>query len=96
MIMINAPIRQTKRLIEIAKNAKKAKQFQRRDHGGRGKMKAAYQFIDEEILAKGGKLSRDAKFLVAQALQKFAKQQIASCRKRTKPPLDEIIRLAGG
>lgn len=94
--MISAPTRQTKRLTEIVKNAKKAKQFQRRDHGGRGKMEAAYDFIREEITAKGGCLSKDTKFMVAQALQKFAKQQIASCRKRTNSPLNEIIRLAGG
>lgn len=94
--MIPAPNHPTKRLTEIAKNAKKAKQFQRRDHGGRDKMAAAYDFINNEILAKGGRLSQDTKFLVAQALQKFAKQQIAGCRKRTDPPLNEIIRLAGG
>lgn len=94
--MIRVPVRKTKRLIEIVKNAKKAKQFQRRDYGGREKMEASYKFIKQEIIDKGGKMGKNTKFLVAQALQKFAKQQIASCRKRTNTPLDEIIRLAGG
>lgn len=89
-------IRKTKRLSEIIKNAKKAKQFQRRDHGGRDKIIATYQFIDEEIIEKGGRLSKNTKYLVAKALQKFAASQIAGCRKRTNPPLNEIIELAGG
>lgn len=93
---IAEPQRQTARLSEIARLAKLAKQFQRTDYGGREQIEALYEYIDEEIIGKGAKLSQDARYLVARAIKKMAQRQVASCRKRTNNPLDEIIRLAGG
>jgi len=94
--MIAEPQRKTARLSNIAENAKKAKQFQRTDYGGKNQIEALYQFIEEEVESKGGKLGQNTKYLVAKALQKLAAKQVASCRKRTDGPLNEIIRLAGG
>ena len=91
-----APQRKTKRLSEISRLAKNAKKFQRTDHGGQDRMDAALAIIDDEVLKQGGKLSKDAKILVATMLLRYGKKQVSGCRKRTSPSLDEIIELCGG
>lgn len=96
MDTIAKPQRKTARLTSIAENAKRAKQFQRTDYGGKDQIEVLYRYIEEEIESKGGKVGQNTKYLIAKAMQKLASKQVASCRKRTSGPLNEIIRLAGG
>lgn len=93
---LSSPQKQTARLAEIAANAKKAKQFQRLDFGGRNQVEAIEDYIEKEILNRGGKMGKDTKILTIKAIKAILSKQVESCRKRTNGPLDEIIRLAGG
>lgn len=93
---LTAPSRKTKRLAEISKLAKNTKKFQRTDHGGQDQIESALAIIDREVIGEGGKLSKEAKILVATMLLRYGKKQVSGCRKRTSPSLDKIIELCGG
>jgi hypothetical protein len=90
------PQRKTERLSEVSRLTKNAKQFVRRDYGGQDQIESVLKIIDDKIASEGIFLSKDAKIAVAKLLIDQGKKQIESCRKRTTPPLDEIIRLCGG
>lgn len=93
---LTAPSRKTKRLAEISRLAKNAKKFQRTDHGGKDQMESALATVERDVINEGSFLSKEAKILVAKMLIQYGKKQVSGCRKRTSPPLDEIIELCGG
>lgn len=72
------------------------KRFIRLDVGGRDIHEAVYKYIDDNIIARGGSMSKLTKQLTAESIIDFAIFQLSGVRKRTTPRIDAIIKSCTG
>lgn len=82
----------TKKADKIRNDAINAKRFIRLDVGGRDIHEAVYKFIDDNIIARGGNMSKLTKRLTADSIIGFANMQLNGVRRRSAPRLNSIIK----